>query len=467
MPLPRRFSEVHAAAPRRVASGSHPGAEGWADGGAPIFATRAYEGDTAWDRVEESVARALPSRSTEDETSEDASPNEVASREPSDASREPPSDASGEPPLVASREPSVASREPSDAPTNNARARRELLRWARLLRVEERQQAIDVRRYDAHFATLTRVAVDDDDAFPSLRNASSASANLSAPFRDAASRDHRALGDSLSGAVRAFVRDPFDASGDEDEGDDGAAFGGRLPERASDVATAERRAEERRRVFPGRANDHASEHEPNAAGRSVDGGYYSSASLRRTFADLYALKVPGLAEGFPPVAPLDVLKLRVADFRLPADEEAGPGPGSPKGKGKGPRWFEGKEICATVARTIPRLETALVAMPTHASRPRGWGRGAVETFTCHVRFAVDHAWFRAQRLAVLGAALNPVAIRALGDSIPGGEEEKQPQPRETTDHDHRGPPPEAFLTADLNERHSERSSRTSSRAPPA
>ena len=88
--------------------------------------------------------------------------------------------------MVASREPSVASREPSDAPTNNARARRELLRWARLLRVEERQQAIDVRRYDAHFATLTRVAVDDDDAFPSLRNASSASVNLSAPFRDAA-----------------------------------------------------------------------------------------------------------------------------------------------------------------------------------------------------------------------------------------------------------------------------------------
>lgn len=187
--------------------------------------------------------------------------------------------------------------------------------------------------------------------------------------------------------------------------------------------------------------------------------------------DAYFLHVPGLLEGYPPVAPLDVLKLRcvsvgaeggdhffsgarVAAFAAGAKENGASGPVGSTGTDqtptvtkhfvnsnsshnavyKGPlKGFSGKksmrrerdesvpldlntEVCVTVWRVIPRLGVVVVVFPpcvsrTTANHPRSFVKA-------HVRFTHDQSAFRLQVSALRNAKAVTKAMLPLDESVP-------------------------------------------------
>ena len=198
--------------------------------------------------------------------------------------------------------------------------------------------------------------------------------------------------------------------------------------------------------------------------------------------DTYALDVPGLLEGYPPVAPLDVLKLRITkagggrdettiglnftntavsggvrresrfdksnfDFHV-EDERCVVRRGGRRGKRLG-GWegsygvvdeqmysanrIQGRnmnevalddgvpldtsaEVCATVFRVVARKGLVLVAFPPCVSRTmKGDPRVAIRA---HVRFAHDVNAFKVQRAALLAAQANPATLAMLREEVP-------------------------------------------------
>ena len=105
----------------------------------------------------------------------------------------------------------------------------------------------------------------------------------------------------------------------------------------------------------------------------------------------YRLRVPGVAEGCPPVAKLDVLRLRVTATWMANGAET-------------PRDAT-IETGALVVRVVPRADAALVVL--HPSF------GPCDAARCHVRFSRDRAMFRAQRVALLAAASDPTTRAML------------------------------------------------------
>ena len=104
----------------------------------------------------------------------------------------------------------------------------------------------------------------------------------------------------------------------------------------------------------------------------------------------YRLNVPGLAEGCPPAAKLDVLRLRVTATWTANGAEA-------------PR-DAAIETGALVVRVVPRAEAVLVVLNPFF--------GHCDAARCHVRFSHDLAMFRAQRVALAAASRDP-ATRAM------------------------------------------------------
>ena len=198
--------------------------------------------------------------------------------------------------------------------------------------------------------------------------------------------------------------------------------------------------------------------------------------------DTYALDVPGLLEGYPPVAPLDVLKLRLTKVGGGRDETAlgsrffgsvasGEAPrrgerfdksdfdfhvederlvvrrGGTRGKRPG-GWLGshgvvdtehenkstrdamldtglpldvGTEVCVTVFRVVPRKALVIAAFPPCVSRTlKGEPRIAIRA---HVRFTHDVNAFKAQRLALLVAQANPATLAMLRPFSSSGRDE--------------------------------------------
>ena len=105
----------------------------------------------------------------------------------------------------------------------------------------------------------------------------------------------------------------------------------------------------------------------------------------------YRLRVPGVAEGCPPVAKLDVLRLRVTATWMANGAET-------------PRDAT-IETGALVVRVVPRADAALVVLNPSF--------GPCDAARCHVRFSHDRAMFRAQRVALLAAASDPTTRAML------------------------------------------------------
>ena len=177
--------------------------------------------------------------------------------------------------------------------------------------------------------------------------------------------------------------------------------------------------------------------------------------------DTYTVSVPGLLEGYPPVAPLDVLKLRCTAVGMGGNDrgsvfnphlthenvdvnkvvKADQNPvltrhsrnqnsmHAPKFLGP-EKGFSGKkailhetdvnvpldlntEMCVTVWRVVPRRGVVVVAFPPAVSRtqqnqPRQW-------FKAHVRFSHDVSAFRTQRAALRNCLSNNSITAMLGN----------------------------------------------------
>ena len=227
--------------------------------------------------------------------------------------------------------------------------------------------------------------------------------------------------------------------------------------------------------------------------------------------DTYALDVPGLLEGYPPVAPLDVLKLRLTRTGGGRDElslgsryfgavagGAGGRGGEPGGlegsnfdfhvtdhrcvvrrgggRGKRPGGWRGSygvddaadsrardmndavldagvpldvgtEVCVTVFRVVPRKALVLVAFPPCVSRTlRGDPRVAIRA---HVRFAQDVNAFKTQRAALLAAQANPATLAMLQPYSPASR--SRPFGGSKTDDDDAPSTLEAFGGAGVTE----------------
>ena len=128
--------------------------------------------------------------------------------------------------------------------------------------------------------------------------------------------------------------------------------------------------------------------------------------------------MPGLIEGYPPVALDDVVRLRLLSA---ADSYGRP----PTALALPPEYLAGAgghsftEVAAVVVRVIPRASTVVLALPpmltgtlipqaAMSNKSMSICHGVAE-LTAHVRFAYDEALFRAQRMALQAAAANPVA----------------------------------------------------------
>ena len=243
--------------------------------------------------------------------------------------------------------------------------------------------------------------------------------------------------------------------------------------------------------------------------------------------DTYALDVPGLLEGYPPVAPLDALKLRITKAGGGGDEASlgsrffgsvasGEAPRRGErfeasnfdfhvedercvvhrggGRGKRPGGWTGvygvedaaaldgaknksknmndavldaglpldvgAEVCVTVFRVVPRKALVIVAFPPCVSRnARGDPRIAIRA---HVRFAHDVNAFKAQRAALLAAQASPATLAMLQDESPTRSETSSSSRRDEAEATgpSRAPPlgdanalgenPEASLEANLD-----------------
>ena len=222
-----------------------------------------------------------------------------------------------------------------------------LARWTRLVRLEEAQQALDIRRYDAHSAVLT----------------------YTGPMRTVKARKVPITGTTVSPVIQAKV---------------------------------------------------------------VNRG--SSDNYDRYDVDVYSLEVPGLIEGYPPVARNDILRLRIVAVEGPHATEAENWKALP---------FDGDvtEVAATVVRVITRTSTVYVAVPPFFSRGtftdnffRGrWNRtpelhseACRRSFRAHVRFAYDESAFRSQCSALESvSAKEPVThmLREVPEVLPPNVED--------------------------------------------
>ena len=158
-------------------------------------------------------------------------------------------------------------------------------------------------------------------------------------------------------------------------------------------------------------------------------------------ADLYALRVPGLVEGFPPVVVGDVLRVRVASARagITRHDERADAQTNERSQPHDHLFARRvADVGVVVQSVVPRAGVVVVAAPRALSRPArpernpnlAWkpeeaiAQTVVTEMTCHVRFAIDHATFRAQRRALaaaaanaaIGVALDAMARRRAGDA---------------------------------------------------
>ena len=232
--------------------------------------------------------------------------------------------------------------------------KRELARWIRLVRLEEAQQALDIRRYDAHNAVLKYAG--------STRTVKA----RSVPMGVHNTRNTMDVTDHM----------PFDTFGRYD-------------------------------------------------------------------VDVYSLEVPGLIEGYPPVARNDVLRLRITSVGTEEETKIDSLP------------FDADvtEVAATVVRVITRTSTVYVAVPplvtrvVHSTTTRGLkvakGECLIREIRAHVRFAYDEALFRSQRAALEAASANelvsgmlrevPEALEpGLEDPLIGAADEAAAPPTTTT-----------------------------------
>ena len=114
--------------------------------------------------------------------------------------------------------------------------------------------------------------------------------------------------------------------------------------------------------------------------------------------DVYSLEVPGLIEGYPPVARNDVLRLRIVSVGTGREDENDSLP------------FDANvtEVAATVVRVLTRKSTVYVAVPPLVTRvvfdsvgsKVVKGESLRREIRAHVRFAYDEALFRSQRAAL-------------------------------------------------------------------
>ena len=217
--------------------------------------------------------------------------------------------------------------------------KRELARWIRLVRLEEAQQALDIRRYDAHDAVLKYAG--------STRTVKARSVPMGVDNR----RNTMDMTDYM----------PFDEFGRYD-------------------------------------------------------------------VDVYSLEVPGLIEGYPPVARNDVLRLRIVsvgnepqddkNYSLPFDANV-------------------TEVAATVVRVLTRKSTVYVAIPPLVTRvvfdsTTSPGSKVVNgeslrlEIRAHVRFAYDEALFRSQRAALEAVSANELVsgmLREVPEALEPGVED--------------------------------------------
>ena len=215
--------------------------------------------------------------------------------------------------------------------------KRELARWIRLVRLEEAQQALDIRRYDAHNAVLKYAG--------STRTVKA----RSVPMGVHKTRNTMDVTDHM----------PFDTFGRYD-------------------------------------------------------------------VDVYSLEVPGLIEGYPPVARNDVLRLRIVSVGTEEDNKVDSLP------------FDADvtEVAATVVRVITRTSTVYVAVPplvtrvVHSTTTRGSrvakGECLIREIRAHVRFAYDEALFRSQRAALEAASANGLVsgmLREVPEALEPGLED--------------------------------------------
>lgn len=213
--------------------------------------------------------------------------------------------------------------------------KRELARWIRLVRLEEAQQALDIRRYDAHDAVL-----------------------------------------KYAGSTRTV--------------------------KARSVSMG---------VANGRNTMDMTNHMP------FD-------KFGRYDVDVYSLEVPGLIEGYPPVARNDVLRLRIVSVGTGREDENDSLP------------FDANvtEVAATVVRVLTRKSTVYVAVPPLVTRvvfdsvgsKVVKGESLRREIRAHVRFAYDEALFRSQRAALEAASANELVsdmLREVPEALQPGVED--------------------------------------------
>ena len=131
--------------------------------------------------------------------------------------------------------------------------------------------------------------------------------------------------------------------------------------------------------------------------------YVSGSNEVDKYADTYRFEVPGLIEGFPPVAVQDVLRLRIVrkKWSKKTTETVSP---------------DEREVAALVISVVPRAATVVVAIlhcVTRKLNRLNRDKEMVTTFIGHVRFAYDTSLFRAQRGALCAAARCPAVAEML------------------------------------------------------